>query len=217
MDIFSGKEILPYVGPRPPIGIHRYILVLFRQKSRLGLVDQPPSRANFNTRFFAAQLDLGLPVATVYFNSQKEPASKRRWTLCICIYVGVEWSEVTRKTMKSVSNTCLYINVFLNELCFSSFSLGFVVLGYEEKVLYIIQVFLFFPVNIISWKNKIYVFVFLCVEILMTRESNVYLIMWLDPLLSWREKLRGDKKKKKSLCCGNEELERKPSDSVFIN
>lgn len=74
----AGNEILPYVGPRPPIGIHRYILVLFRQKGPLGLVDQPASRANFNTRLFAAQLDLGLPVATVYFNSQKEPASKRR-------------------------------------------------------------------------------------------------------------------------------------------
>ncbi|XP_062115217.1 protein MOTHER of FT and TFL1 [Humulus lupulus] len=73
-----GKEILPYVGPRPPVGIHRYILVLFRQKAPLGLVDQPPCRANFNTRFFAAHLDLGLPVATVYFNSQKEPATKRR-------------------------------------------------------------------------------------------------------------------------------------------
>ncbi|KAF4373583.1 hypothetical protein F8388_025277 [Cannabis sativa] len=72
------KEILPYVGPRPPVGIHRYILVLFRQKGPLGLVDQPPCRANFNTRFFAAHLDLGLPVATVYFNSQKEPATKRR-------------------------------------------------------------------------------------------------------------------------------------------
>ncbi|KAF4385257.1 hypothetical protein G4B88_026540 [Cannabis sativa] len=74
----KGKEILPYVGPRPPVGIHRYILVLFRQKGPLGLVDQPPCRANFNTRFFAAHLDLGLPVATVYFNSQKEPATKRR-------------------------------------------------------------------------------------------------------------------------------------------
>ncbi|KAG6672971.1 hypothetical protein I3843_16G087700 [Carya illinoinensis] len=73
-----GKEILPYVGPRPPIGIHRYILVLFRQRAPLGLVDQPASRANFNTRIFAGQLDLGLPVATVYFNSQKEPASRRR-------------------------------------------------------------------------------------------------------------------------------------------
>ncbi|KAJ7970288.1 MOTHER of FT and TFL1 1 [Quillaja saponaria] len=73
-----GKEILPYMGPRPPVGIHRYILVLFQQKAPLGLVDQPPSRANFNTRFFARQLDLGLPVATVYFNAQKEPATKRR-------------------------------------------------------------------------------------------------------------------------------------------
>jgi len=66
------------VGPRPPIGIHRYIFVLFQQKGPLGLVEQPPTRASFNTRYFARQLDLGLPVATVYFNSQKEPAVKRR-------------------------------------------------------------------------------------------------------------------------------------------
>ncbi|KAF3437198.1 hypothetical protein FNV43_RR19951 [Rhamnella rubrinervis] len=75
---YQGKEVLPYVGPRPPVGIHRYILVLFQQKNQVGMVDQPASRANFNTRLFSAQLNLGLPVATVYFNSQKEPASKRR-------------------------------------------------------------------------------------------------------------------------------------------
>ncbi|KAK3440584.1 protein MOTHER of FT and TFL1 [Eucalyptus grandis] len=73
-----GKEILPYVGPRPPVGIHRYILVLFQQKTPIGHIDHPNSRANFNTRLFAAHLDLGLPVATVYFNSQKEPANRRR-------------------------------------------------------------------------------------------------------------------------------------------
>ncbi|KAJ1437809.1 Phosphatidylethanolamine-binding, conserved site [Sesbania bispinosa] len=73
-----GKEVLAYVGPRPPVGIHRYILVLFEQKGPLGLVEQPPSRASFNTRYFARQLDLGLPVATVYFNAQKEPAARRR-------------------------------------------------------------------------------------------------------------------------------------------
>ncbi|XP_021912028.1 protein MOTHER of FT and TFL1 [Carica papaya] len=73
-----GKEILPYMGPRPPVGIHRYIMVLFQQKRPLGLIEQPPSRANFNTRLFAGHLDLGLPVATVYFNAQKEPASRRR-------------------------------------------------------------------------------------------------------------------------------------------
>ncbi|KAJ9141531.1 hypothetical protein P3X46_032057 [Hevea brasiliensis] len=74
----KGKEILSYVGPRPPVGIHRYILVLFEQKMELGMAEQPQSRANFNTRMFAAHLDLGLPVATVYFNAQKEPASRRR-------------------------------------------------------------------------------------------------------------------------------------------
>ncbi|KDP41127.1 hypothetical protein JCGZ_03618 [Jatropha curcas] len=74
----KGKEILSYVGPRPPVGIHRYILVLFRQKAAMGVVEQPQSRANFNTRLFAAHLELGLPVATVYFNAQKEPAAKRR-------------------------------------------------------------------------------------------------------------------------------------------
>ncbi|XP_031403371.1 protein MOTHER of FT and TFL1 isoform X2 [Punica granatum] len=73
-----GREILPYMGPRPPVGIHRYILVLFQQRAPLGLVDQPTSRANFNTRHFAAHFGLSLPVATVYFNSQKEPANRRR-------------------------------------------------------------------------------------------------------------------------------------------
>ncbi|KAG2303178.1 hypothetical protein Bca52824_031829 [Brassica carinata] len=73
------KEILPYMEPRPPVGIHRYIFVLFRQNSPVGvMVQHPPSRANFSTRMFAGHLDLGLPVATVYFNAQKEPASRRR-------------------------------------------------------------------------------------------------------------------------------------------
>ncbi|KAA3454932.1 hypothetical protein CXB51_022915 [Gossypium anomalum] len=73
-----GKEILAYMGPRPPVGIHRYILVLFQQKGPLGAVQQPATRANFSTRFFADHLNLGLPVATVYFNAQKEPVSRRR-------------------------------------------------------------------------------------------------------------------------------------------
>lgn len=66
------------MGPHPPVGIHRYILVLFQQKGPLGAVQQPASRANFSTRLFADHLNLGLPVATVYFNAQKEPISRRR-------------------------------------------------------------------------------------------------------------------------------------------
>ncbi|XAR68389.1 hypothetical protein NMG60_11003490 [Bertholletia excelsa] len=74
----QGKEVLPYVGPSPPVGIHRYILVLFRQKGPLGQVETPSTRAKFSTRAFARQWDLGMPVATVYFNAHKEPASRRR-------------------------------------------------------------------------------------------------------------------------------------------
>ncbi|KAK9115926.1 hypothetical protein Sjap_014873 [Stephania japonica] len=78
---YLGKEVLEYMEPKPAVGIHRYILVLFRQNAALAddmVFEQPASRANFSTRSFAAQLGLGLPVATVYFNAQKEPTSKKR-------------------------------------------------------------------------------------------------------------------------------------------
>lgn len=77
-DPSQGEEVVPYMGPRPPVGIHRYVLVLFQQKAKLPPLAAPESRAGFNTRSFAACHDLRLPVATAYFNSQKEPASRRR-------------------------------------------------------------------------------------------------------------------------------------------
>ncbi|PIN23281.1 hypothetical protein CDL12_03997 [Handroanthus impetiginosus] len=75
--LFS-KEVLSYAGPQPPIGIHRYILVLFRQKGILNGLEPPVSRSHFNTRAFAQELDLGMPVATVYFNAHKEPTNRKR-------------------------------------------------------------------------------------------------------------------------------------------
>nr|AZL87182.1 mother of FT and TFL1-like 2 [Petunia x hybrida] len=78
-NVARGKELLGYVGPRPPVGIHRYILVLFRQKAPMPGILQPPlCRSHFSTRAFAQQLDLGIPVATVYFNAHKEPANRKR-------------------------------------------------------------------------------------------------------------------------------------------
>ncbi|KAK9091681.1 hypothetical protein Sjap_024858 [Stephania japonica] len=74
----AGKEIVPYMGPRPPVGIHRYVMVLFQQKEPLTDVEPPASRAHFSTRSFSGHHDLGLPVATVYFNAQKEPRVKKR-------------------------------------------------------------------------------------------------------------------------------------------
>ena len=76
----AGQEVVPYMAPRPPLGIHRYVLVLFQQKARMA-VPAPGTdavRARFSTRAFAERHDLGLPVAAVYFNAQKEPANRRR-------------------------------------------------------------------------------------------------------------------------------------------
>ncbi|XP_061359472.1 protein VERNALIZATION 3-like [Gastrolobium bilobum] len=66
-----GQEIVNYESPRPISGIHRITFVLFQQLSRQ-IVDAPRSRTNFKTREFAEANNLGLPVAAVYFNCQRE-------------------------------------------------------------------------------------------------------------------------------------------------
>ncbi|KAE8700490.1 putative serine/threonine-protein kinase abkC-like [Hibiscus syriacus] len=74
-----GRELVAYVGPQPPTGIHRYILTLFKQEGAIeGRIQVMDVRANFSTRRSAERNRLGLPVAAVYFNSQKEPAVKKR-------------------------------------------------------------------------------------------------------------------------------------------
>eukprot|EP00249_Psilotum_nudum_P002220 c15145_g1_i1 orf=87-611(-) len=73
-----GQEILPYDAPKPMLGIHRYVFVLFRQLGGPLVAMAPTKRSNFKTREFAAQHGLGLPVAVVYFNSQKHAGSRRR-------------------------------------------------------------------------------------------------------------------------------------------
>ncbi|KAK2999412.1 hypothetical protein RJ639_021199 [Escallonia herrerae] len=78
-DATFGREVVSYEMPRPNIGIHRFVFVLFKQRRRQILVNYPPSsRDHFNTRSFAAENDLGLPVAAVFFNSQRETAARRR-------------------------------------------------------------------------------------------------------------------------------------------
>ncbi|KAK3154252.1 hypothetical protein QOZ80_2BG0188180 [Eleusine coracana subsp. coracana] len=76
-DASFGREVVTYESPRPNIGIHRFIFVLYRQKRRQAM-NPPPSRDRFNTRKFAEENDLGLPVAAVYFNAQRETAARRR-------------------------------------------------------------------------------------------------------------------------------------------
>lgn len=75
----EGEELVAYQRPQPPTGIHRYIFALFEQKGRMEKPETlPEPRHNFSTREFASENELGLPVAAVYFNSQKEPAGNKK-------------------------------------------------------------------------------------------------------------------------------------------
>ncbi|KDP22308.1 hypothetical protein JCGZ_26139 [Jatropha curcas] len=76
-DVSFGKEIVSYESPKPVVGIHRYVFLLFKQRGRQ-TVRPPISRDYFNTRRFAEENGLGLPVAAVYFNAQRETAARRR-------------------------------------------------------------------------------------------------------------------------------------------
>ncbi|RWW23535.1 hypothetical protein BHE74_00059539 [Ensete ventricosum] len=74
----AGQEIVCYESPRPQLGIHRYVFVLFRQLPGRQAVDAPGWRQNFNTRDFAELYNLGSPVAAVYFNCQRESGTGGR-------------------------------------------------------------------------------------------------------------------------------------------
>ncbi|XP_076887118.1 CEN-like protein 2 [Bidens hawaiensis] len=76
-DSSFGKEVVSYEIPRPNIGIHRFVFLLFKQRGRQ-TVNCPPSRHGFNTRNFSHENELGPPVAGVFFNCQRETAARRR-------------------------------------------------------------------------------------------------------------------------------------------
>ncbi|XP_010242745.1 PREDICTED: protein HEADING DATE 3A-like [Nelumbo nucifera] len=66
-----GQEIVSYECPRPTLGIHRIVFVLFRQHG-VQTLNPPEWRPNFSTTDFANRNSLGSPVAAVYFNCQRE-------------------------------------------------------------------------------------------------------------------------------------------------
>ncbi|KAL7130164.1 hypothetical protein ABFS83_13G115100 [Erythranthe nasuta] len=71
-DATEGKEIMEYMGPKPPAGVHRYVFAVFRQHGLMETVKRKPvERQLFDTRQFASENDLGLPAAALYFKSHK--------------------------------------------------------------------------------------------------------------------------------------------------
>ncbi|KAJ3701157.1 hypothetical protein LUZ61_004862 [Rhynchospora tenuis] len=77
--VTHGHEVVHYESPKPSLGIHRFVFVLFKQQGRQP-VDAPGWRENFCTRDFAELYNLGSPVAAVYFNCQRESGSGGRRT-----------------------------------------------------------------------------------------------------------------------------------------
>ncbi|XP_022845252.1 protein MOTHER of FT and TFL1-like [Olea europaea var. sylvestris] len=78
-DASEGKELMPYMGPQPPSGIHRCVFVAFKQKGVLEIVKtRPVERQNFITRKFTGENELGLPATALYFNSQSNQKSKKK-------------------------------------------------------------------------------------------------------------------------------------------
>ncbi|PIN04991.1 Phosphatidylethanolamine binding protein [Handroanthus impetiginosus] len=69
-----GNELVSYESPQPSMGIHRLVLILFRQPAR-DIVNHPGWRQNFNSREFSQLYSLGPPAAAVYYNCQRESAA----------------------------------------------------------------------------------------------------------------------------------------------
>ncbi|XP_078174295.1 protein VERNALIZATION 3-like isoform X2 [Carex rostrata] len=72
-----GHEVVSYESPRPSLGIHRFVFVLFQQQGSQTIY-APGWRQNFCTRDFAELYNLGPPVAAVFFNCQRESGSGGR-------------------------------------------------------------------------------------------------------------------------------------------
>ncbi|CAI9087642.1 OLC1v1021765C1 [Oldenlandia corymbosa var. corymbosa] len=78
-DATQGKELVGYMRPQPPTGIHRYVFAVFEQE---GVIERPKDlpgpRQNFSTRRFVRENNLGVAVSAVYFNAQKELAGNKK-------------------------------------------------------------------------------------------------------------------------------------------
>ncbi|RWS24317.1 phosphatidylethanolamine binding protein-like isoform 1 [Leptotrombidium deliense] len=72
------EEIIQYNGPTPPkgTGLHRYVLLVFKQNKRLQMDEKDnkamKKRANFHIKQFAQKHNLGDAIAANFFQAQNK-------------------------------------------------------------------------------------------------------------------------------------------------
>ncbi|KAF3777339.1 MOTHER of FT and TF 1 protein [Nymphaea thermarum] len=70
----TGNQVVEYMAPNPRLGIHRYVIMLFKQKQPLRMLERVPlSRDNFSTEAFTASLGMET-AAAVFFSCGRERA-----------------------------------------------------------------------------------------------------------------------------------------------
>lgn len=77
-DVSKGEILSDYIGAGPPkdTGLHRYVLLVYKQPSKLSFDEQKltnrsgEGRGKFSTRNFAKKYNLGDPVAGNFFQAQ---------------------------------------------------------------------------------------------------------------------------------------------------
>lgn len=77
-DLASGQTLVEYIGSGPPLGtgLHRYVLLVYRQPGRITPDESHVSntsregRRSFRIRAFAAKYQLGQPVAANFYQAQ---------------------------------------------------------------------------------------------------------------------------------------------------